>query len=125
MAGRTSGIILTKGSCLRQLDELKENPMPRIANKCSVMRWIAQCYPRLHPHDLIKLYGLLSEFTKADPILYRPEMLMWPTTTLWSLPFIFTEEEAHLFTEYEEYTELAEQMMVLESGGRLTLDDFC
>ena len=89
------------------------------------MRWIAQCYPRLHPHDLIKLYGLLSEFTKADPILYRPEMLMWPTTTLWSLPFIFTEEEAHLFTEYEEYTELAEQMMVLESGGRLTLDDFC
>ena len=89
------------------------------------MRWMSQCYPRLNPHDLIKLYGLLSEFTKADPILYRPDMLMWPTTTLWSLPFIFTEEEAHLFAEYEEYTELAEQMMVLESGGRLTIDDFC
>lgn len=99
--------------------------MPRIVSKASVLRWAAVCYPQLAVNDLMKLYGLLSEFVKADPVLYRSDLLTWPTATLWCFPFIFTEEEAHLFVEYEEYTELAEQMMVLESGGRLTLDDFC
>ena len=99
--------------------------MPRIASKVSVMPWARRLFPSLRVCDIAKLYGFLSEFVKADEVRYRPDMLEWPTTTLWSFPFIFTEEEAHLFVEYEEYVELAEQMMVLESNGRLTLDDFC
>ena len=99
--------------------------MPQIANEVSVISWAVKCYPALEIKDIKKLYKLLGEFIKADPILFNTDLLHYQIETVWAFPFVFQKEEEHLFVEYEEYVELAEQIMILESGGRLCVNDFC
>ena len=102
--------------------------MTKAANNISSITWGAAIYPNLGTSNLKKLVGMLKSFHPCSEVWIDEKKLFggYDETKCWEFPFIFdnTEKDFEIFREYEDFQELAEQIMILESNGVLTEDSF-
>lgn len=86
--------------------------------------WGRAIYPHLDRPFLVKLTNMLFEFYNSKRIQYDQAVFRGEYTTIgWSYPFVFDHSLSDRFVEYDEYVEIAEQILLLESAGRLTIHD--
>lgn len=95
--------------------------MIQVATQISAVVWGIKIYPNLEYEDLKKLATLLKSFHKCDEICLNTSLIFGgQSEKCWAFPFIFDNEDSPVFHEYEEFQDLAEQMLILESDGRIT-----